>query len=98
MTLAPLMIPAPIRDQYLLQAVRRASFAVEDVFAEAEDILGALRVGSPRIAILDPESDELVVRIIRRVGPKLPILEVAPPRFEHPTILGDVRRHSADRR
>ena len=72
------MILAPIKDRYLLRAVRRASLAVEDVFTEAEDILGALRVGSPRISILEPESDDLVAQLIRRMGSKLPILEIAP--------------------
>ena len=72
------MILAPIEDQSLLRAVRRASLAVEDVFVETEDIFGALRAGSPRISILESESDEPVARLIRRVGPKLPILEVAP--------------------
>jgi len=50
----------------------------KNVFPEAEDILGALRVGSPRISILEPESDEAVARLIRRVATKLPILEIAP--------------------
>ena len=58
--------------------VRRASLAVEDVFVEPEDIRRALRVGFPRILILGPESEEEVVRLMPRVGPRLPILEVAP--------------------
>ena len=72
------MILAPIKDQYLLRVVRRASLAVEDVFVEPEDIRRALRVGFPGILILGPESEEEVVRLMPRVGPRLPILEVAP--------------------
>lgn len=72
------MILAPIKDPSLRLAVRRASLAVEDVFVETEDILAALRTGTPRVAILEPGSDEPVVRLIRRVGSKLPILEIAP--------------------
>jgi len=72
------MILAPINDPSLRQAVRRASLPVEDVFVGTEDIVRALRVGFPRISILESESDEAMPRLIRSVGSKLPILEIAP--------------------
>lgn len=72
------MILAPLKDRSLLQAVRRASLQVEDVFVRPEDILAALRLGFPRVSILEPGSDEAVVRMIRGVASKLPILEIAP--------------------
>ena len=72
------MILAPLKDRSLLRAVRRASLQVEDVFVEADDILAALRAGSPRVSILEPKWDEAVVRLIRQRGSTLPILEVAP--------------------
>ena len=72
------MILAPIKDSSLLRAVRRASLPVEDVFVETEDILRALRVGFPRVSILESESDDMVARLIRSIGSELPILEVAP--------------------
>ncbi|MCH8810236.1 MAG: helix-turn-helix domain-containing protein [Gemmatimonadetes bacterium] len=72
------MILAPIKDPSLLRAVRRASLPVEDVFVETEDILRALRGGFPRVSILESDSEEPMVRLIRGIGSKLPILEVAP--------------------
>lgn len=72
------MILAPVKDPSLLRAVRRASLPVEDVFVEAEDILRALRGGFPRVSILEAGSDEMVARLIRGIGSKLPILEIAP--------------------
>ena len=72
------MILAPVKDPSLLRAVRRASLPVEDVFVESEDIRRALLAGSPRLSILEPELDDALARLIRRAGPKLPILEIAP--------------------
>lgn len=59
------MILALLKDRSLLQAVRRASLPVEDVFIEADDIRAALRAGSPRVLIIEPGSDEAAVRLIR---------------------------------
>lgn len=72
------MIVAPVKDPFLVGAVRRASLPVEDVFVETEDVLRALRAGFPRVSILESESDDAVARVIRGIGPKLPILEIAP--------------------
>lgn len=72
------MILAPVKDPSLLRAVRRASLPVEDVFVETEDILRALRGGFPRVSILESGADEMVVQLIRSIGSKLPVLEVAP--------------------
>jgi hypothetical protein len=72
------MILALLKDRSLLQAVRRASLPVEDVFIEADDIRAALRAGSPRVLIIEPGSDEAAVRLIRRSDSKLPILEILP--------------------
>lgn len=72
------MILAPIKDPSLLRAVRGASLQVEDVFVETEDILWAVRAGFPRVSILESESDDEMARLIRSVGSRLPILEVAP--------------------
>ena len=72
------MILAPVKDRSLLHAVRRAALPVEDVFVETEDILEALQAGFPRVSILERESDDLATRLIRGIGSKLPILEIAP--------------------
>ena len=71
------MILAPLRDPSLLDSVRQALLAVEDVFTREDDILPALYRGFPRVSIIEPGPEGRVVQAIRAIAPDLPVVELA---------------------